>query len=209
MTRWHEIDWIQREKDEAKLEKRRRIAETFLPLSDLTPIIPFTDIKNMDKLDGVRDKIRGRENSRKFRNTLWNSVVEEEILARIGITTVGVQIYPGEFAGAVNHGEIHEGIAVASGIMNIETTQNGETVKHREVGPVNYLQLLDPKTKLEIGISRYYGQELTILRVLLGDGTTHYQEFVELREGEHRTAKALGQEDPVVTVIYKQPITES
>jgi hypothetical protein len=198
------IDWDQREKQIAELDRRETIVRSFVAFSAITPVGDLDKLDQYEPLDGLRGVIRGRPNWRKMRHVGWRDVKEEEIFENAGIRPVGIQIYSGMVAGTMKHYEAHEGILVVANALNMERQEGGQIVRKYQKGPLSWAEFVDPGTTMMFGFSEYMGRKLAILRVARGAQRDYIEPF-ELYSGEHRVAKPCDQLEPTACVIFKYP----
>jgi hypothetical protein len=187
---------------EAVIDRRRRIENTFVEFTKLTPTIPMTEIDKMESLDGVRAEIRGRAESRKFRHIEFDGIREKSKFERRGMGPVGIQVYTGVFSGSAEHPENHEAVAMMSGELIIEKKEMGTIEIGRYRGPITYDELCYPSTQFSFGYSYVDGKDVPIVKITTIK-SDFYQEFAQLNNGTHRAAKPLDQSCPSVVFIFK------
>ncbi len=199
-------NWWEREQHmmevEAIIDRRRKIADTFIDLTALTPVVPLTEIAQMESLDEVRAEIRGRAESRKFRQVRFGGIRERDKFEKRRMSPVGIQIYTGIFTGSAEHPEKHEAVAMMSGELIIEKNEGGKIEVGRYRGPISYDELCDPSTQFSFGYSYADGKDVPIVKITTTK-SDYYQEFAQLDSGTHRVAKPLDQSQPSVAFIFK------
>jgi len=187
---------------EAIIDKRRRIAETFVEFTKLTPTLPMSEIDKMESLGGVRAEIRGRAESRKFRQIMFGEIGEQSKFEKRGMIPVGIQFYTGVYSGSAEHPETHEAVAMISGELIIEKKEGDRHQVGRYRGSITFDELCDPATKLSFGYSYIDGKDVPIVKIATIK-SDFYQEFTQLNNGTHRAAKTPEQMQPSVAFIFK------